>query len=96
MQNLKIENHSPAVFQSSKPDKSGGAGEFGKAIKAAINNVSSLEKDADKSVTALLQGRTDVHETMIALQKADISMRMLLTVRSKVMEAYRDIMHMQF
>jgi len=33
---------------------------------------------------------------MIALQKADVSMRLLLTIRNKVLEAYREIMHMQF
>jgi flagellar hook-basal body complex protein FliE len=33
---------------------------------------------------------------MIAIQKADISMRLLLTVRNKVIEAYKEIMHMQF
>jgi len=33
---------------------------------------------------------------MIALQKADISMRLLLTVRIKVLDAYREIMRMAF
>ena len=48
------------------------------------------------SIVDLLQGKADIHETMIALQKADISMRLLLTIRNKVIEAYREIMHMQF
>ncbi len=37
----------------------------------------------------------DVHGTMIALQKADISLRLLMQVRSKITSAYQDITRMQ-
>ena len=50
----------------------------------------------DQSIGDLLQGKADIHETMIALQKSDISMRTFLAVRNKVIEAYREIMRMQF
>ena len=58
--------------------------------------IDQLEKEADKSVLDLLQGKASIHETMIALQKADMSMQLLLNIRNKVIESYRDIMHMQF
>ena len=70
--------------------------EFGKVIKGAIEKVDQLEKNADQSVVDLLQGKASIHETMIALQKADMSMQLLLNIRNKVIESYRDIMHMQF
>ena len=70
--------------------------EFGEVIKGAIQKVDQLEKEADKSVLDLLQGKASIHETMIALQKADMSMQLLLNIRNKVIESYRDIMHMQF
>jgi flagellar hook-basal body complex protein FliE len=69
---------------------------FKEMIKEAIHKVDALEKDANKTIVGLLEGKTDVQESMIALQKADISMRMLLTVRNKVLDAYREIMRMQF
>ena len=47
-------------------------------------------------LTPLLEGKADVHEAMMAMQKVDLSMRLLLTVRNKVIEAYKEIMHMQF
>ncbi|MBW2066580.1 MAG: flagellar hook-basal body complex protein FliE [Deltaproteobacteria bacterium] len=70
--------------------------DFGKIIKESINRVDTLDREADRSVIDFLQGKADTHEAMIALQKADISMRILLTVRNKVIEAYREIMRMQF
>ena len=96
MQDIKIENNSPVTFHVNESNNSDGIADFENVIKTAINKVDQLEKDADQSIVALLQGEGDVHETMLAIQKADISMRMLLTVRNKVIEAYREIMNMQF
>lgn len=70
--------------------------DFGTVIKGAMEKVDRLEKKADRSVIDLLQGKASIHETMIALQKADMSMQLLLNIRNKVIESYREIMHMQF
>ena len=69
---------------------------FGKVIKGAIDKVDGMEKDSNRSIMELLNGKKDIHETMINLQKTDISMRMLLTIRNKAVDAYREIMHMNF
>jgi len=69
---------------------------FGKVIKGAIDRVDGLEKDSDRSIMELLNGKKDIHETMINLQKTDISMRLLLTVRNKAVEAYQEIMRMSY
>lgn len=69
---------------------------FGKLIKDAISKASASEQNAEKSLMDLLQGKADVFEAMIAMQKADISMRMLVSVRNKALEAYREIMRMNF
>jgi len=69
---------------------------FGDVMKEAIARVDGLEKQADSSVINMLNGNATVHETMISLQKADTSMRLLLAVRNKVVDAYREITRMQF
>jgi len=96
MSDLRIENlkHTPTINNEKVEQKD--AADFAKVIKGAINNTNRLEGEANRSVVDLLQGKADIHETMIAIQKADISMRLLLTVRNKVIEAYREIMRMQF
>ena len=96
MDNLRIENVQQLPIKNSEKVTQKGPTEFGKIINGAINNVNGLDREADKSIVDLLQGKTNIHETMIALQKVDVSMRLLLTVRNKVLEAYREIMHMQF
>lgn len=69
---------------------------FGEVMKEAISRVDGLEKQADSSVLDMLNGNATVHETMISLQKADTSMRLLLAVRNKAVDAYREISRMQF
>ncbi len=83
----------PTTKQVANPKEEQG---FGDIINNAVEKVSKLEHEADQSIGDLLQGKADIHETMIALQKSDISLRTFLAVRNKVIEAYREIMRMQF
>ena len=96
MANLRIENVQQAPIKNSENATQKGPTGFDEIIKGAINNVNGLDRDANRSIVDLLQGKMDIPETMIALQKADISMRLFLTIRNKVLDAYREIMHMQF
>jgi flagellar hook-basal body complex protein FliE len=96
MSDLRIGNLRQAPIQLNENQKQAITSEFGKVIKGAIDRVDGMDKEADKSIMDLLKGKADIHETMIALQKADISMRLLLAVRNKAIEAYKEITHMQF
>jgi len=69
-------------------------GGFGDVIKQAVKRVNQMEQEADRSVQQLATGQGGIHETMIALQKADISLRLLLQIRNKALEAYREVMRM--
>jgi flagellar hook-basal body complex protein FliE len=93
---LKIQNLPQAAAGINGKVQQNDNAEFGKIIKGAIEKVDRLEKNADQSVVDLLQGKASIHETMIALQKADMSMQLLLNIRNKVIESYQNIMHMQF
>jgi flagellar hook-basal body complex protein FliE len=79
-------------------DRSQGAGEtsFGEHLREQIEEVNDLQIEADQSIDDLVTGRSDdIHATMIALQKADISFRLLMSVRNKLMDAYDEVMRMQ-
>ena len=65
-------------------------------LKESLNDVNKLQFEADKSVEDLVVGKSkNIHETMIALNKADIAFRMTLQVRNKLVEAYQEIIRMQ-
>ncbi|MFW6147563.1 MAG: flagellar hook-basal body complex protein FliE [Thermodesulfobacteriota bacterium] len=96
MSDLKIGNMPQiSLGNSGEAGRKNEAG-FGEAIKGAVTKVSKLEREADESIIDMLQGKADVSQTMVALQKSDISLRLVLAVRNKVLEAYREIMNMQF
>jgi len=96
MNDLRIKDIQQATVQKIDNSNKKPAEGFGEIIRGAINKVDGLEKDSNRSVMELLNGKKDIHETMINLQKTDISMRLLLTIRNKAVEAYREIMHMNY
>lgn len=53
-------------------------------------------KTADQKVQQFALGQSqDLHEVVVASEKADISLRFLLQVRNKMLEAYQEMMRMQ-
>jgi hypothetical protein len=53
MEDIKIGNYSPAVFNGNGVNKQSGAVDFGKVMKDAINNVNNLEKDSKRTRAVL-------------------------------------------
>jgi flagellar hook-basal body complex protein FliE len=76
--------------------KTTGAQSFAETLKGSIQEANNLQIDADRAIQKLGTGETrNIHETMILLEKADISFRLMMEVRNKLMEAYREIMRTQ-
>ncbi|NOX35006.1 MAG: flagellar hook-basal body complex protein FliE [Deltaproteobacteria bacterium] len=69
--------------------------EFAQRIEAAIKDVNSDQHIADDSIEKVIQGQMGIHEGMIALLKAETSLKVLAQVRNKVMAAYNEVMRMQ-
>jgi flagellar hook-basal body complex protein FliE len=67
---------------------------FGSRLKAAIQEVNQNQHSADNAIEKVVKGELGIHEGMIALGKADRSMKLLLQIRNKVMEAYKEISRM--
>ncbi|NOZ87031.1 MAG: flagellar hook-basal body complex protein FliE [Deltaproteobacteria bacterium] len=68
---------------------------FLEKIKSAVEDVNRLQLDAEKKTSVLaVDENAPIHETMIALEKADISFRFMARVRNRVLEAYQEIMRM--
>jgi len=70
---------------------------FGGVFQSMVAQTSALDQQAQKAVTGLLNGSgVEVHEAMIATQKADMAFEMALQVRNKAVGAYQQMMSMQF
>ena len=75
------------------PDTSGPS--FETRLKGALGEVNQKQEEADAAIGGVVQGKTGIHEGMLALQEAGIAMKALLQVRNKVISAYNDVMKMQ-
>jgi flagellar hook-basal body complex protein FliE len=68
---------------------------FGEFLNSAIKQVDGLQKESEKLNEALAMGLTDnLHQVMIASEKASIAMQFTMQVRNKIMDAYQEIMRM--
>jgi flagellar hook-basal body complex protein FliE len=84
-----------AVDAQPSPASNGGGG-FLTSLKDAIAKANEIQLDATREVDKLMTGETqNVHQTMIALQKADVSFQMMMQVRNKIVAAYEEIQRMQ-
>ena len=73
-----------------------GVPDFGTVLSESLGEVNKLQAQADEAVESLATGKgASLHETMIALEKADLSFRLMMQVRNKIVEAYREIVNMQ-
>ena len=97
MSDITLVSHLNALrpMDNAAPVKSVGEG-FADALQTAVGKVNDTQVAADTAVEKLQTGETrNLHEVMISMEKADISMRLLLQVRNKVIDAYQEIMRMQ-
>lgn len=77
--------------------KSGGESDnFGQMLMDALKEVNSTQMDANKLQGDLMANRpVEVHDLMIAMERASTSMQLTMQVRNKVLEAYQEISRMQ-
>ncbi len=103
---MKITNHLPftssvrlspeieKALPKSKVSESSGIN-FGEMLTDKINQVDELQKTAEQASTDFATGKSrNLHEAVLSMEMADTSLRLLVTVRNKALEAYQEIMRM--
>jgi flagellar hook-basal body complex protein FliE len=69
---------------------------FGKVLQQSIDQVNRLQLEADGKLNNLTTGRqTDIHQTLLKVEKANVSFDLLMQIRNKVIMAYEKMMQMQ-
>ena len=94
----------PAITPSGIPDLKPavpGASDAGKkffeTLQGAIGEVNRLQTEAQAKVADLVGNNgEDVHQTMIAVEKADVAFQLMMQVRNKIVQAYQEVSRMAF
>lgn len=86
-----LQKTSQKTLSASETQKS-----FSSFLKDSIEKVNQSQIESDKLTEKLALGRdVDLHQVMIASQKASISLQLTLEIRNKAVEAYQEMMRMQ-
>ena len=93
-------NHIGSDFSRSLPTpgdyKTGDPGEFGSILKDAVDKVDDVQKVADGELTSWVAGEQEnLHEVMIAMNHAQLSMSLMTEVRNRLLDTYQELMRMQ-
>ena len=73
-----------------------GGPSFGNMISNVIKDVDELHKTAEQTTEKLITGELeDVHQVVVAMEEAQISFRLLMEVRNKLVTAYQEVMKTQ-
>lgn len=69
---------------------------FGEFLSESVAKVNSLQQEANVAMEKLASGESkNIHETLLAVEQADIAFRSMNQIRTKVIDAYKEIMKMQ-
>jgi flagellar hook-basal body complex protein FliE len=70
--------------------------DFQTHLQQALGEVNALAQQADHAIGQLIgEGKGDLQETIVAMEKADVSFRLMMQIRNKILEAYQEIVRMQ-
>ncbi|MBX3095687.1 MAG: flagellar hook-basal body complex protein FliE [Fimbriimonadaceae bacterium] len=73
-----------------------GGSDFGSMLMDAIHEVNGSQAEARELQNAMMAGRpVELHDVMIAMEKAGTSMALTMQIRNKLLEAYQEISRMQ-
>lgn len=91
-------NSVPKIVQE-KPAQAepaaGGGASFGDLLINKLQEVNQLNLEADQLVQQAVAGEdVNPHTTLIALQKADISFNLLMSVKERIVQAYQEVLRM--
>lgn len=68
------------------------AGDFAAQLATVIGDLDATATQADATSEGLVTGEVDIHEAMVAMEKADLALRVAGTVRTKIIDAYQQLL----
>jgi flagellar hook-basal body complex protein FliE len=85
----------PILQQSVEAKKKNSSSSFSDTLKEYIQDVNNDQIAAKNQIVKYLKGETkDLHSTVISLEKAEISLQLMLQIKNKLTQAYQEVMRM--
>lgn len=73
-----------------------GSTDFAQELKNALGDVNTMQVEGERAMSDIATGSVkDLHQAAIAIDKAEISMKLMLEVRNKALNAYKEITRTQ-
>ena len=86
----------PSIGAAQKSSTSSGINQVGKTFENMLSSLNDSQANADSLMEKLAQGEdVDLHTVMIGLEENDVNFNVALSIRDKLVDAYRQIMSMQ-
>ncbi len=86
----------PEMLSPGETARAADAASFSNMLGEALDRVKQLGDEADQEVKRLMAGEpVELHRVIMAGQQAGLAFDLMMSVRNKVVEAYREVMRMQ-
>ena len=86
-----ISTQSTAQLLKQKNTPTSGEG-FAQHLKSALNEVNELQEKSEDAIADMATGQVkDLHQAALAINKAEISMKLMLEIRNKALNAYKEL-----
>ena len=93
VQDLDLQIHVPGIGETKDLE---GAGSFKNILGGMLEEVNTLQHEADAQIQRLVSGETeDLHEVTMAMDEAESSFELAMQIRNRLMDAYKELMRMQ-
>ncbi|WP_457595638.1 flagellar hook-basal body complex protein FliE [Hydrogenimonas sp.] len=84
------------LIKKGKEVEKSGESDFGEVLKESLNEVNELQKKGEEAMSDIATGQVkDLHQAALAIDKAEMSMKLMLEVRNKAINAYKEILRTQ-
>jgi len=92
VKDTKLQVHVPGAKEAQQLDQKHA---FKNVLGGYIGQVNTLQHESDAQIQRLVSGETeDLHEVMLAMDEAETSFQMMMEIRNKLVDAYKDLSRM--
>ncbi len=92
----RVASRTPFPSRGAEVSEASKGSGFAEKLWQALEEVNALQKEADQAILDVALGKEEnLHRAIIALERANLALGLVVQVRNKAIEAYQEIMRMQ-